>query len=1681
MNRALKRFIDITKESRRATRRCRVLLLFLTCLSFSAKGQIKKYPADISPILGQPYSIFLSDYATPGSNNLSANIVFNDFHEAAWNFRLRIKIESSQVKLETFPGYKPQAPITVSPGIVRTFSGADWEEYFNYDHLIVSGISVNDLISSGGKLPEGFYSFCFQVLDYDTGDPLSEEICRTAWIKLMDPPRLNLPLCGINIDPKLTQHPFTWQLFDTSSPNTGIGTDFQLTIWEITDRTAGVQTAVANGQALQIFQSPILHQATYSYGLSDPPLELGKKYVYRVQAIDPLGKDKFKNQGFSEFCYFYYGWPLGGRVALKFPIEGGGFRKKDIPYVSWSPADTQLPGQQVSYEINVVPMNDGQTKEQAITTNPPWFYYNTPPSTTNYARSQQIDQTLEVMRKYAWQVKAFTDQQEIGKSPVSYFNGPSLMENFWANVHRVAVDYIDGTNLNDISGEGRIRLKPEADAWTPVRFEHIQLQNMGDFYVMVGGEFFYTPQNLSIELTANTERNGKAYFDVARFRINKDGIYAEGLVRWPLPIPTLSTGIATVKSDKLWANYNNFTINTAARIAEGNEFRLLEPFNFKLNLSKSGLIYIFNNEYRFDLNGIIELPANVKGPMPGVVQLPFREAEQLFYLEQDSIGTGHTIAPLAKSRVEVLTKKYVVDFSEEESPGKFQNDLRWKGIYLENFDLLLNTSLDGNGQFDVVQQVVSSVVQPVTHETDAWVTSSGLNLKLDLNFPDSTDMRFQTFPSMLNKLRLEVAESQIVAEHSYLKGGFLIPVISNTNKFLFTVPINNLGFQDGYLENLVNTKFVHNAGSGDQEIKITVTRAVLSGYERIGMTLDLEWPSIGITLNGLRGFNVWGDYSIGFDSKNGTVPLTQRYNATLSGYPITIGVIGAGSNDGNYIFATTSDAVMGDDVSGGGGVPSINVYSVSANPLVPKNAPGQVVVSTTKQIPLQQASSTVSKDYTDLQQNLMQRTEVDQDQLIGSAEDLQKGMGSTAKQYAAEDMVGGSSDQFPGEVGQGAQPVEDGKFNSRQQEIIYEIAAGFVEEMAKPILDPVKHKTDSLSIAITNSVNGLIDQASVVVNANVRKLVMELASKLAEALKNDKINVGPPILAMGDKTSQRISQEIIASLHLTAQENIIDPINVLLKDQINGRINKHITVNGTKIVYESITGDRGNAEEALKQLIEGTPAVLKAIIKDVAAFVSVENIRSTLDATASDFVKNINMSEVGHDLRKIGEDIIKEEVNRALNQAVSKLAEKYAEDLGLGGFGIGGENPINFVGVAERFSKGDIKGVFAIDPVRVRLKTPVIDLDGFMNYTPKHPVYGDVWLGDIDMTIKVPKKFAFNAIYFNGRKDDVSYWFCQLTPPGGENTPYQLGKPLTKAAKPLKDPVNIGIAKIVGASGRLYHHMKETPGNGIVPDAGMRYGAYMHFVFFDKGTDGKNLRLEVSGEINSSENGDYTIAFDGNLQTRSKSPQVMEIDQSAAVQGTVMIRYNSAEEHFLGYARVVVKTSSLCADASLLVDVKPGKWRIAIGSREERIVFVPGCAGWSPTGWLDINQNEAELGLGVQYSGKAKSPDINLGLVEFNIEVDAGFAFGILAVIQYNPTFALMRAGVWVDMWANIIANYKFPFKSWKHIVLVEIFIRGDLVIIFNPPPTVLEGNLNGHVKVLCFSMNFKAHMKKEI
>ncbi|MEQ9413335.1 MAG: hypothetical protein RIF39_05865, partial [Cyclobacteriaceae bacterium] len=80
------------------------------------------------------------------------------------------------------------------------------------------------------------------------------------------------------------------------------------------------------------------------------------------------------------------------------------------------------------------------------------------------------------------------------------------------------------------------------------------------------------------------------------------------------------------------------------------------------------------------------------------------------------------------------------------------------------------------------------------------------------------------------------------------------------------------------------------------------------------------------------------------------------------------------------------------------------------------------------------------------------------------------------------------------------------------------------------------------------------------------------------------------------------------------------------------------------------------------------------------------------------------------------------------------------------------------------------------------------------------------------------------------------------------------------------------------------------------------------------------------------------------------------------------------------------------------------------------------------------------------------------------------------------PDFALLRAGVWVDLWADVLVNYKRPAGSWKSFSVLSLYAQGDLLLIFEPKPTTLEGSLKGHVRLLSIvTINFDAGFSKQI
>src|SRR5690606_1518936 len=102
----------------------------------------------------------------------------------------------------------------------------------------------------------------------------------------------------------------------------------------------------------------------------------------RVRALDANGKNIYKNDGYSEFCWFFYGYPSDGVITLNSPEDGKIFGKLDNKTFNWSTSDKGVPGQEYDYIITIKEKNVGQSKDDAMENNSEWFSYIKPTTTS---------------------------------------------------------------------------------------------------------------------------------------------------------------------------------------------------------------------------------------------------------------------------------------------------------------------------------------------------------------------------------------------------------------------------------------------------------------------------------------------------------------------------------------------------------------------------------------------------------------------------------------------------------------------------------------------------------------------------------------------------------------------------------------------------------------------------------------------------------------------------------------------------------------------------------------------------------------------------------------------------------------------------------------------------------------------------------------------------------------------------------------------------------------------------------------------------------------------------------------------------------------------------------------------------------------------------------------------------
>ncbi|GIV38686.1 MAG: hypothetical protein KatS3mg087_1973 [Patescibacteria group bacterium] len=284
----------------------RVALLWLLCLLFCGqRASAQNYPIRTQVLMQPPYSPYLADYTEPATSRLQLQVIAEDISLVNYPVRLRLVIEGANISIYTRPDYKPE-PIYLQGGVPLILSGAELAPYFDAQNLIFKGIDRNEFLREK-RLPDGFYTIRFEVSDYNRDILLSNPNVgqQAAWIMLNDPPMLNMPYNGDKIKPLPQQNVvFSWTPRHTSNPNAARNVEYELTLVELIPADRNPNDAILSS-------IPIYRTTTTAtqlvYGITEPPLTLGRKYAWRVQAKERSGLNLFKNRGFSEVFVFQYG------------------------------------------------------------------------------------------------------------------------------------------------------------------------------------------------------------------------------------------------------------------------------------------------------------------------------------------------------------------------------------------------------------------------------------------------------------------------------------------------------------------------------------------------------------------------------------------------------------------------------------------------------------------------------------------------------------------------------------------------------------------------------------------------------------------------------------------------------------------------------------------------------------------------------------------------------------------------------------------------------------------------------------------------------------------------------------------------------------------------------------------------------------------------------------------------------------------------------------------------------------------------------------------------------------------------------------------------------------------------------------------------------------------------------
>lgn len=269
------------------------LLALLFVMFNMALTYAQDFPLTVNTSVTQPYGRDAFFYY----NNLKVTIINPSVTQDA-SLHIEFKGDNG-VYLRTSDNYNP-FDIVLQAGSPNILQAIDLQSYFDTGNLVATGISIPQLQQNG--LPPGQYQICVRV-KIGVGQFLSESEplgCGYFTLNAAEPPQLINPICGDEITTGNNNIVFSWTIPTGVLPTY---VEYTLKIIELLPNQDPNQAFLAS-TVPAFYEKTVYTQNTILYGPTDPPLEAGKRYAWRVIAKEAETNTPFLNGGKSEVCWF---------------------------------------------------------------------------------------------------------------------------------------------------------------------------------------------------------------------------------------------------------------------------------------------------------------------------------------------------------------------------------------------------------------------------------------------------------------------------------------------------------------------------------------------------------------------------------------------------------------------------------------------------------------------------------------------------------------------------------------------------------------------------------------------------------------------------------------------------------------------------------------------------------------------------------------------------------------------------------------------------------------------------------------------------------------------------------------------------------------------------------------------------------------------------------------------------------------------------------------------------------------------------------------------------------------------------------------------------------------------------------------------------------------------------------